>query len=105
MVEADKVYEAIEKANATGKTKKGVNEVTKSVERGVAKLVAIAQDISPKEVTMHLPLICKEKGIPCEEVPSKEELGAAAGLRVPTAAVAVIKEGEAEELIKEIKGK
>ena len=98
----DKVLEAIEVAKATGKVKKGANEVTKAVEKGTAKLVAIAKDVSPSEVTMHIPVLCKEKGIPCAIVPSKEELGASAGIPVPTAGVAVINEGEAKALIKEL---
>ena len=101
----DKVLEAIEVAKATGKVKKGANEVTKAVEKGTAKLVAIAKDVSPAEVTMHIPVLCKEKGIPCAIVPSKEELGASAGIPVPTAGVAVINEGEAKALIKELSDK
>lgn len=103
--EKDNVYEAIEVAKATGKIKKGVNEVTKSIEKGEAKLVAIAKDISPPEIVMHIPLLCKEKGILCIEVPSKEELGASAGLDVPTAAVAITKEGDAKKLIVQLGGK
>ena len=52
---------------------------------------------------MHLPLLCKEKGIPCVEVPSKEELGAAAGIQVGTSAVAVTEPGEAASVIKTMK--
>ena len=59
----DKVYEAIERAKATGKIKKGTNEVTKAIERGEAKLVASAKDASPPEITMHIPLLSEEKGI------------------------------------------
>ena len=62
----------------------------------------VAQDISPAEITMHLPLLSEEKGIKCVIVPKKEELGAAAGLGVSTAAVAIVKEGEAKDLIKKI---
>ena len=103
--ETDNVYEAIEVAKATGKIKKGVNEVTKSIEKGEAKLVAVAKDISPPEIVMHIPLLCKEKGILCIEVPSKEELGASAGLDVPTASVAITKEGDAKKLIAQLGGK
>jgi large subunit ribosomal protein L7Ae len=96
----EKTYEAIEIAKATGKIKKGGNEATKSLEKGEAKLIAIAKDVSPPEITMHIPLLSKEKGILCVEVPSKEELGAAAGLSVSTTAVAIVKEGEAKAIIK-----
>jgi large subunit ribosomal protein L7Ae len=45
---------------------------------------------------MHLPLLCKDKKILCVAVSKKEDLGAAAGLSLGTAAVAVVKEGEAK---------
>ena len=98
----DKVYESIEVAVATGKIRKGTNESIKAIEKGTAKLVAIAKDVNPPEITMHIPLIAEEKGIPCVQVPSKEELGAAAGIDVPTGCVAIVQEGEAKQLIKEI---
>jgi large subunit ribosomal protein L7Ae len=98
----EKALQAVEAARQTGKIKKGTNEVTKAIERGTAKLVVIAKDVSPPEITMHLPLLAKEKGIPCTIVPSKEELGAAAGLSVPTVSIAIIVEGDAKNIIKEI---
>ena len=66
-----KVLEAIEVAKSTGKVKKGVNEATKALERGTAKLVAYAKDVQPAEIVMHLPVLAKEKGVPCFEVASK----------------------------------
>jgi len=101
----DKVYEAIEVARSTGKIKKGTNEVTKSVEKAEAKLVAYAKDVNPPEITMHIPLLCEEKGVVCAQVPSKEELGAAAGIGVSTVSVAITDEGEAKKLIKEVTDK
>jgi large subunit ribosomal protein L7Ae len=99
----EKAYEAIEVARTTGKIRKGTNEVTKAIERGTAKLVVIAKDINPPEITMHIPLLCKEKKILCVEVPNKEELGAAAGLQVGTSSVAIIEPGEAASILKEFK--
>lgn len=100
-----KVYEAVELAKKTGKLKKGINEVTKAVERGIAKLVVIAKDVNPPEIVMHLPPLCKEKEIPIVHVPSKDELGASAGLGVGTAGIAIVQEGDAKSLIKEITSK
>lgn len=100
-----KAYEAVELARKTGKIKKGANEATKAIERGSAKLVLVAKDVNPPEIIMHFTPLCKEKDIPIVEVPSKEELGAAAGLSVPTGAIAIITEGEAKDLIKEIASK
>ena len=95
-------YSIIEKARKTGKVDKGTNEVTKAVELGVAKLVVYAADVAPKEIVQHLPVICKEKGIPCFEVDSKQKLGVAVGIPVSTSAVAVIKGGDAEKDIAQI---
>ena len=88
-------YDIVEKAAKTGKVDKGVNEVTKAVERGIAKLVVVASDVSPKELIQHLPILCKEKGIKFAEVESREKLGISVGINRPTAAVAVLEEGEA----------
>lgn len=98
----EKTYQAIEIAKSTGKIKKGTNEVTKAIERGTAKLVAVANDITPKEIVMHLPILCKEKGTTYIEVGSKEDLGAAAGLGLGTSSIAITNEGEAKDLIKEL---
>jgi len=96
MADEAKVLELIEVARDSGKIRKGANEATKAIEKGDAKLVAYAGDVSPKEIVMHLPLLCKDKNVFCIEVGSKEALGAAAGLAVGTAAVAVVKEGDAK---------
>ena len=101
----NKVYEAITVAKATGKVKKGVNETTKAIERGVAKLVVMAQDVTPEEILMHLPVLCDEKQVPYAYVPSKLELGKSSGIEVPTSSVAIIEEGEAKKLISEISEK
>ncbi len=100
----ENVMQAIEVARETGKIRKGVNEVTKAVERGKAKMVAIASDVNPKELVMHLPVLCEEKGVQCvQDVGSKEELGAAAGLAVSTVCVAIVNIGDAQDLVKEVK--
>lgn len=89
------IYEVVEKARKTGKIEKGINEVTKSVERGTAKFVVIAKDVSPKEIVQHIPILCKEKKIPCEEADSKEKLGISAGIKVACSAISILEAGEA----------
>ena len=91
------IYNLIEKARKTGKIEKGTNEVTKAIERGTAKFVAYASDIEPKEIVQHIPLLCKEKGIPCQEVDNKQKLGIVAGLPVSASSVVIIEAGEAEK--------
>ena len=100
-----KAYEAVEIARKTGKIKKGTNETTKAIERGVAKFVVIAKDVNPVEIVMHLGPLCAEKKVPFVKDASKEELGAAAGLSVPTVSVAIIQEGNASDIIKDIAAK
>ncbi len=90
-----------------GKIKIGINEVTKAAERETAKLVLIAKDTDPKEIVMHIPLICKEKNIPFSFADSKKDLGKSAGIQVGTTAIAITEEGgvkkEVDELAKKLK--
>ena len=97
------IYQIIEKARKTGKIEKGTNEVTKAIERGTAKLVIYASDVEPKEIVQHLPVLCKEKKILCQEVDSKQKLGIAAGLPVATSSLAVIESGDSEKDIAALK--
>ena len=99
---AEKVYKAFEIARQTGKIKKGTNETTKAVERGQAKLVAIAEDVDPPEIVMHLPALCEEKGVPYVYVPSKMDLGKACGIQVQAASACIIEPGDAKDLVEEI---
>ena len=99
---ADKAYEALEIARDTGKIGKGSNEVTKAVERGDAILVLLAEDVDPPEIIAHMPVLAEEKEIPYVYIPTKDELGEAAGLNVGTASACIIDAGEAEDLIKDV---
>jgi large subunit ribosomal protein L7Ae len=100
------VYSVLEKIRAkAGSIKKGVNEVTKALERSQAKLVVYASDVSPKELVMHLPLLSKDKGVACIVVKSRLELGKSVGLSVPTSAIAVLNAGEEAHALEELLGK
>lgn len=99
---ADAAYEALQIANKTGQVRKGTNETTKAIERGIAKLVIIAENVEPPEVVAHLPILSEERKIPYLFVPAKEKLGAAIGIDVPAASACIVKEGEASNLLKEI---
>ena len=101
----NKVLQLIEAARNTGKLRKGTNEATKAIDRGIAKLIVIASDVEPKEIVMHLPPLCNEKKIPYIFVSSKLELGRAAGLDVPSAAIGIVEVGDGKSLLKEIMGK
>lgn len=98
--QTEEILRITEIVKQNGKLKKGTNEVTKAVERGTAKIVLIASDANPKELVMHIPLLCEEKGVACVQVGSKEELGAAAGLPVATVSIAITDESNAKDDLK-----
>ena len=99
---SDIAYEALQVARDTGKIRRGTNETTKAIERGIAGLVYIAEDVQPPEVVAHLPLLCEERKIAYVFVPSKTRLGQATGLNVGSAAASIVEAGDAAELVKEI---
>lgn len=102
---SDKAYQVVEAAKKSGKVRKGTNESTKAVERGLAKLVIIASDVDPPEIVAPLPYICEEKKVPFMFVPSKDKLGKACGIDVPASAVTITDAGEGDKVLKEIIGK
>jgi large subunit ribosomal protein L7Ae len=99
---ADKASEALEIARETGKIAKGTNEVTKAIERGSAALVLVAEDVDPAEIVAHIPVLAEEKEIPYVYLPTKDEVGGAAGLNVGTASACIVEAGEAEDLVKDV---
>jgi large subunit ribosomal protein L7Ae len=72
------------------------------VERAVAKLVIIAEDVDPPQIVAHLPILCDERKIPYLFVPSKLELGRAGGIDVGCAAISVLDGGEGAKTLKEL---
>ena len=86
----------------SGKIKKGTNEVTKALERGNAKMVFLAGDVTPKEIVRHLPILSKEKGVAYLEIPESKALGNAAGIEVGAASVAIIEAGRSDSDLRSI---
>jgi large subunit ribosomal protein L7Ae len=99
---SDKAYQLVQIAKDSGKLRKGTNESTKAIERAVAKLVLIAEDVDPPQVVAHLPILCEERKISYIFVPSKLELGRAAGIDVGCAAISVLDGGEGAKTLKEL---
>ncbi|MDI6718008.1 MAG: 50S ribosomal protein L7Ae [Methanomicrobiales archaeon] len=98
----NKALEALEIARDTGKIKKGSNETTKAIERGIAQLVIIGKDVQPEEIVLHLPMLCEEKKVSYVYVERQNDIGAASGLEVGSAAAAIVKPGKAKEIVEEI---
>ncbi|MCF0226021.1 MAG: 50S ribosomal protein L7ae [Methanobrevibacter sp.] len=99
---ANQAEEALETATNSGKVAKGTNEVTKLIERGDAELVVIAEDVQPEEIVAHIPVLAEEKEIPYIYLPTKEQVGGAAGLTVGTASACIVDAGEAAGAVEEI---
>lgn len=103
---ADEVLNTLEAViSSGGAIRKGTNEATKAIERGLAKLIIIAEDIEPEEIVMHLPILAKEKNVPYVFVPTKQELGGAIGISVSSAAVAIVDEGKAKTQVDNVVAK
>jgi large subunit ribosomal protein L7Ae len=96
------VYEAVRVSKQSGKVRKGTNETTKAIERGVSKLVVIAEDVEPPEVVAHLPILCEERNAPFIFVPSKQQLGASLGIDVGSAAATIVDAGEAQHIVEQV---
>ncbi|PSP65958.1 50S ribosomal protein L7ae [Halobacteriales archaeon QH_8_67_27] len=101
----DDALEALEVARDTGTVKKGTNETTKSVERGNADLVFVAEDVQPEEIVMHLPELADEKEIPFVFIATQDDVGHAAGLEVGSAAAAIVDAGDAQDDVDDIAAK
>jgi len=71
------------------KIRKGMNEVTKTIERVQAKFVVMAEDVSPPEILFHIPILCEEKDIPYGYLSTKKELGNVARINVSSSAIAI----------------
>jgi large subunit ribosomal protein L7Ae len=96
------ILEAVRVASQSGKVRKGTNEATKAIERGISKLIVIAEDVEPPEVVAHLPIICDEQNAAYAFVPSKQDLGKALGIDVTSAAAAIIDAGDANHIVEEV---
>ncbi len=98
----NEVYEAVRLARQSGKVRKGTNETTKAIERGVSKLVVIAEDVQPPEVVAHLPILCEERNAAYVFVPSKQQLGESLGIDVGSAAATIVDAGDAQHIVDQI---
>lgn len=69
--------------------RKGANEATKTLNRGLSDIIVMAADTEPIEILLHLPLLCEDKNVPYVFVRSKQALGRACGVSRPIVACSV----------------
>ncbi|KAL5518053.1 hypothetical protein EMCRGX_G003724 [Ephydatia muelleri] len=88
------ILDLVQQATNYKQLKKGANEATKALNRGIAEFIVMAADTEPLEILLHLPLLCEDKNVPYVFVPSKTALGRACGVSRPVIACSVtINEG------------
>lgn len=75
-----KILNLVQQAMNYRQLRKGANEATKTLNRGIAEFVVMAADTEPLEILLHLPLLCEDKNVPFVFVPSKQALGRACGV-------------------------
>ncbi|CAH1794136.1 unnamed protein product, partial [Owenia fusiformis] len=89
-----KVLDILQQAANYKQLKKGANEATKTLNRGISEFIVMAADAEPLEILLHLPLLCEDKNVPYVFVRSKQALGRACGVQRPVIACSVeTKEG------------
>lgn len=73
----------VQQAQNYNQLKRGANEATKTLNRGLAEFIVMAADTQPLEILLHLPLLCEDKNVPYVFVRSKQALGRACGVSRP----------------------
>ncbi|KAJ6463853.1 ribonucleoprotein-associated protein [Mycena polygramma] len=104
LAEADltnSILELVQQAGQYKQLKKGANEATKTLNRGIAEFIVLTADTEPLEILLHLPLLCEEKNVPYIFVPSKAALGRACGVTRPVISASVTT-SESKELSSQI---
>jgi len=84
-----KILELVKQAANYKQLKKGANEATKTLNRGIAEFIVMAADAEPLEILLHLPLLCEDKNVPYVFVRSKQALGRACGVSRPVISCSV----------------
>lgn len=89
-----KIMTLVQQAVNYKQLRRGANEATKTLNRGLSEFIVMAADAEPLEILLHLPLLCEDKNVPYVFVRSKQALGRACGVSRPIIACSVtINEG------------
>ncbi|XP_064314751.1 H/ACA ribonucleoprotein complex subunit 2 isoform X2 [Phalacrocorax carbo] len=77
--------------------RRGVKEVQKFINKGEKGIMVLAGDTLPIDVYCHIPIMCEDRSLPYAYVPSKADLGAAAGSKRPTCVIMIKPHEEYQE--------
>lgn len=83
------LLDLVQQAQNYTQLKKGANETTKALNRGLAELIILTADTEPLEILLHLPLLAEDKNVPYVFIKSKAALGRACGVSRPVISCAI----------------
>lgn len=58
------ILDLVQQATHYRQLKKGANEATKTLNRGISEIIILAADTAPLAILLHLPLLCEDKNTP-----------------------------------------
>ncbi|XP_067013058.2 H/ACA ribonucleoprotein complex subunit 2-like protein [Anabrus simplex] len=79
---AKRVYKVIKKASKH-KTflRNGLKDVQRRIRKGETGIVILAGDVTPIDIMCHIPAVCEDRNMPYVYTPSRQDLGAAMGVK------------------------
>jgi len=61
---SQEILDLVQQASHYRQLKKGANEATKTLNRGISEIIILAADTAPLAILLHLPLLCEDKNTP-----------------------------------------
>jgi len=99
-----KIYKLIKKASKhKGYIRNGLKDVQKHIRKGETGIVVFAGDVYPIEIMCHLPVVCENKNIPYCYTPSRQDIGAALGVKRGSLMVLIKDHPDYKDVYDEIK--
>lgn len=86
---SQQILDLVQQAGNYKQLRKGANEATKTLNRGICEFIVMAADAQPLEILLHLPLLCEDKNVDYVFVRSKQALGRACGVTRPVIACSI----------------
>ncbi|KAI0007942.1 ribonucleoprotein-associated protein [Xylariaceae sp. FL0662B] len=96
------ILDLVQQASHARQLKKGANECTKTLQRGIAEIIVLSADTTPLAILLHLPLLAEDKNVVYVFVPSKIALGRACGVSRAVIAASICT-NEASDLMGQIR--
>ncbi|XP_015585476.1 H/ACA ribonucleoprotein complex subunit 2-like protein [Cephus cinctus] len=99
-----KIYKCIKKASKH-KTylRNGLKDVQKHIRKGERGIVVFAGDVFPIEIMCHLPIVCEDKELPYCFTPSRQDIGAAMGVKRGSLMVLIKEHPDYKDIYDQIK--